>query len=177
MLALNASRARPASRRFVRRSTTPSINRPLSIACCMAPSRLPTPCLPLRPAAPQDLTPRRYDPTKARALLEQAGWQQLEGQPATKAGQPLAIELAFIGTDALAKSMAEIIQANLRQVGVQVTVGEEESSIYARQREGRFGMIFNRTGAPYDPHAFLSSMRVPSHAITSPARPARQGTD
>ena len=25
-------------------------------------------------------------------------------------------------------------------------VGEEESSIYARQREGRFGMIFNRTG-------------------------------
>jgi nickel transport system substrate-binding protein len=52
--------------------------------------------------------------------------------------------------------MAEIIQANLRQVGVQVTlVGEEESSIYARQREGRFGMIFNRTwGAPYDPHAF-----------------------
>ncbi|HBT6173445.1 TPA: nickel ABC transporter, nickel/metallophore periplasmic binding protein, partial [Klebsiella pneumoniae] len=119
------------------------------------------------PYAPQDLTPRRYDPTKARALLEQAGWQQLEGQPwRQKAGQPLAIELAFIGTDALAKSMAEIIQANLRQVGVQVTlVGEEESSIYARQREGRFGMIFNRTwGAPYDPHAFLSSMRVPSHA-------------
>ena len=43
--------------------------------------------------------------------------------------------------------------------------GEEESSIYARQRDGRFGMIFHRTwGAPYDPHAFLSSMRVPSHA-------------
>ena len=104
---------------------------------------------------------------QTRALLEQAGWQQLEGQPwRQKAGQPLAIELAFIGTDALAKSMAEIIQANLRQGGVQVTlVGEEESSIYARQREGRFGMIFNRTwGAPYDPHAFLSSMRVPSHA-------------
>ncbi|MVA03990.1 hypothetical protein GLN27_22515, partial [Shigella flexneri] len=41
-------------------------------------------------------------------------------------------------------------------------IGEEESSIYARQRDGRFGMIFHRTwGAPYDPHAFLSSMRVP----------------
>ena len=122
------------------------------------------PLRPLRPAG-SDAAPLR--PDKARALLEQAGWQQLEGQPwRQKAGQPLAIELAFIGTDALAKSMAEIIQANLRQVGVQVTpVGEEESSIYARQREGRFGMIFNRTwGAPYDPHAFLSSMRVPSHA-------------
>ena len=114
----------------------------------------------------RDTDPDCFD-EQTRALLEQAGWQQLEGQPwRQKAGQPLAIELAFIGTDALAKSMAEIIQANLRQVGVQVTlVGEEESSIYARQREGRFGMIFNRTwGAPYDPHAFLSSMRVPSHA-------------
>lgn len=59
----------------------------------------------------------------------------------------MAIELAFIGTDALAKSMAEIIQANLRQVGVQVTPwARRKSSIYARQREGRFGMIFNRTG-------------------------------
>ena len=35
----------------------------------------------------------------------------------------------------------------------------------ARQRDGRFDMIFNRTwGAPFDPHAFMSSMRVPSHA-------------
>ncbi len=58
------------------------------------------------------------------------------------------VELAFIGTDALSKSMAEIIQANLRAIGVDVAlVGEEESSIYARQRDGRFGMIFNRTGA------------------------------
>jgi nickel transport system substrate-binding protein len=66
----------------------------------------------------------------------------------------------------MSKSMAEIIQANLRDIGVDTAlVGEEESSIYARQRDGRFGMIFNRTwGAPYDPHAFLSSMRVPSHA-------------
>ncbi|EIQ80043.1 nickel ABC transporter [Shigella flexneri 1235-66] len=58
------------------------------------------------------------------------------------------------------------MQANMRQIGVDVAlVGEEESSIYARQRDGRFGMIFNRTwGAPYDPHAFMSSMRVPSHA-------------
>ena len=76
------------------------------------------------------------------------------------------MELAFVGTDALSKSIAEIIQANLRDIGVDVAlVGEEESSIDARQRDGRFGMIFNRTwGAPYDPHAFMSAMRVPSHA-------------
>jgi nickel transport system substrate-binding protein len=62
--------------------------------------------------------------------------------------------------------MAEIVQADLAKVGIEVAlVGEEESSIDARQNDGRFGMIFNRTwGAPYDPHAFVSSMRVPSHA-------------
>jgi len=58
------------------------------------------------------------------------------------------------------------VQADMRKIGVDVALtGEEESSIYARMRDGRFGMIFSRTwGAPYDPHAFMSSMRVPSHA-------------
>ena len=119
------------------------------------------------PYANIGLKPRQYDPAQARALLDKAGWLLPAGKTIReKAGQPLHIELAYIGTDALSKSMAEIIQANLRQIGVDVAlIGEEESSIYARQRDGRFGMIFNRTwGAPYDPHAFMSSMRVPSHA-------------
>ncbi|KFC04458.1 periplasmic substrate-binding component of an ABC superfamily nickel transporter [Trabulsiella guamensis ATCC 49490] len=119
------------------------------------------------PYANIPLSPRQYDPHKAVSLLEQAGWTLPAGKTIRqKNGQPLTIELAFMGTDALSKSMAEIIQANLRQIGVDVTmVGEEESSIDARQRDGRFGMIFTRTwGAPYDPHAYLSSMRVPSHA-------------
>jgi nickel ABC transporter, nickel/metallophore periplasmic binding protein len=119
------------------------------------------------PYANIGLKPRQYDPQLAKALLEKAGWMLPAGKVIReKNGQPLRIELSFIGTDALSKSMAEIIQGDMRQIGVDVAlVGEEESSIYARQRDGRFGMIFNRTwGAPYDPHAFMSSMRVPSHA-------------
>lgn len=150
MLALNASQG-PTREQAVREALNYAVDKQTLVDSVLYGTQQVADTLfaPSVPYAPQDLTPRRYDPTKARALLEQAGWQQLEGQPwRQKAGQPLAIELAFIGTDALAKSMAEIIQANLRQVGVQVTlVGEEESSIYARQREGRFGMIFNRTWA------------------------------
>lgn len=119
------------------------------------------------PYANLSLKPRQYDPEHAKSLLENAGWTLPAGkQIREKAGQPLHVELAFIGTDALSKSMAEVIQANMRQVGVDVKlVGEEESSIDARQRDGRFDMIFNQTwGAPFDPHAFMSSMRVPSHA-------------
>lgn len=119
------------------------------------------------PYANIGLTPRQYDPARAITLLENAGWTLPAGkQIREKASEPLHVELAFIGTDALSKSMAEVIQANLSQIGVDVKlVGEEESSIDARQRDGRFDMIFNRTwGAPFDPHAFMSSMRVPSHA-------------
>ena len=44
-------------------------------------------------------------------------------------------------------------------------VGEEESAILARQKDGRFGLIFGETwGPPYDPASFLSAMRAPSHA-------------
>lgn len=41
----------------------------------------------------------------------------------------------------------------MRQIGADVTlIGEEESSIYARQRDGRFGMIFHRTWARHTIH-------------------------
>ncbi len=117
------------------------------------------------PYADVDLAPYEFDRERAAELLDEAGWTMDRGVR-TKEGEPLLIDLVFVGNDAVAKSMAEIIQAELGQVGIQIRlIGEEESSVYARQRDGRFGMIFNRTwGAPFDPHAFISAMRVPAHA-------------
>ncbi|SQD00842.1 nickel ABC transporter, substrate-binding protein [Escherichia coli] len=103
-------------------------------------------------------------------MLEKAGWTLPAGKDIReKNGQPLRIELSFIGTDALSKSMAEIIQADMRQIGADVSlIGEEESSIYARQRDGRFGMIFHRTwGAPYDPTRLPSVQCAYRHTLTS----------
>jgi len=119
------------------------------------------------PYADVGLQPYAYDPAMAEALLEEAGWRFEPGRNIrSRDGVELRVDLVFIGTDAVYKSMAEIIQGDLAKVGIGVAlIGEEESSVYARQRDGRFGMIFNRTwGAPYDPHAFVSSMRAPSHA-------------
>lgn len=168
MLALNSTRA-PTSEQAVREALNYAVDKKTLIDGALYGTQQVADTLfaPTVPYASVGLQPRSYSPDRARALLENAGWRLPAGKTIReKAGQPLHIELAFIGTDALSKSMAEIIQANLRQVGVEVAlVGEEESSIYARQRDGRFGMIFNRSwGAPYDPHAFMSSMRVPSHA-------------
>jgi nickel transport system substrate-binding protein len=108
-----------------------------------------------------------FDPTAARKTLEDAGWKRSSNKgPLMKNGQPLNIELCFLGTSALQKSLAEIIQAELAKVGIQVQLrAEEEGALVQRQREGRFGMIFADTwGAPYDPHSFVSSMRYAGHA-------------
>ncbi|WP_447554239.1 nickel ABC transporter substrate-binding protein [Vreelandella sp. EE22] len=117
------------------------------------------------PYADVGLPPYAFDPARAEALLDEAGWT-LDRGVRVRNGEPLQIDLVFVGNDAVSKSTAEIIQAELADIGMMVRlVGEEESSVYARQRDGRFGMIFNRTwGAPFDPHAFISAMRVPAHA-------------
>ncbi|MFK3704287.1 nickel ABC transporter substrate-binding protein [Klebsiella sp. NPDC088457] len=168
MLALNSAKA-PTNELAVREALNYAVNKKSLIDNALYGTQQVADTLfaPSVPYANIGLQPRQYDPRRANALLENAGWLRPAGEEIRhKNGQPLRIELSFIGTDALSKSMAEIIQADMRQAGVDVAlVGEEESSIYARQRDGRFGMIFNRTwGGPYDPHAFMSSMRVPSHA-------------
>jgi len=113
------------------------------------------------------LKPFAYDAAKAADLLEKAGWAQAKGaEYRVKDGKELALDLCFVGNDALQKSIAEVIQGDLKKVGVKANlVGEEEDSFYTRQRDGEFGLIFGETwGPPYDPHSFCSSMRVPSHA-------------
>ncbi|MQT44482.1 MULTISPECIES: nickel ABC transporter substrate-binding protein [unclassified Pseudomonas] len=108
-----------------------------------------------------------YDPDHARQALDAAGWKIPAGKTVrVKDGQPLSTELVFLGTSALQKSLAEIIQGELAKVGIEIKLrAEEEGSLVQRQREGRFGMIFADTwGAPYDPHSFVSSMRYPGHA-------------
>ncbi len=168
MLALNSAKA-PTNELAVREALNYAVNKKSLIDNALYGTQQVADTLfaPSVPYANIGLTPRQYDPQQAKTLLENAGWKLPAGKDIReKMGQPLRIELSFIGTDALSKSMAEIIQADMRKIGVDIAlIGEEESSIYARQRDGRFGMIFNRTwGAPYDPHAFMSSMRVPSHA-------------
>jgi nickel transport system substrate-binding protein len=113
------------------------------------------------------LEPFLYDPGKAGQELDQARWKREPGKPfRIKGGQTLEIDLCFVGNDATKKSMVEVIQADLHKVGIKINLlGEEEDSFLQRQKDGEFGMIFGDTwGPPYDPHSFVSSMRVPSHA-------------
>lgn len=122
---------------------------------------------PSMPYCDLGLTPFEYDADASAKLLDEAGWTLEQGaEYRTKDGKTLALDLCFVGNDALQKSVAEVIQGDLRKIGVQANlVGEEMDSFLSRQKSGEFGIIFGDTfGPPYDPHSFCSSMRVPSHA-------------
>lgn len=84
----------------------------------------------------------RYDPEKAKQLLEEAGWTQMDARGIRqKDGQPLKILLMYSKgptTDVL----MPLIQEQLRQVGIDVTLREMEWTAYlAALRAGEHEMM------------------------------------
>ena len=113
------------------------------------------------------LKPYAYDPERAAALLEEAGWKLPKGGAfRVKDGRTLSIDLCFKGNDALMKAVAEVLQGDMLRLGIDLRLlGEEADSYLKRQKTGEFGMMMANTwGAPYDPASFCSSMCTPSHA-------------
>ncbi len=68
-----------------------------------------------------DLEPRRTDPEKAGDLLNQAGWVLNEATGIrSKEGMPLKLRLHTNAGNPIRETMAALIQAQLRKVGIQV---------------------------------------------------------
>ena len=113
------------------------------------------------------LPPYDFNVDKAAELLDNCGWELAPGKRIReKNGEPLNIDFCFIGNDSAHKSIAEVLQAQAQAIGVNLNLlGEESDSFNRRQKEGDFGLILNPTwGLPYEPHAMVSSMLLPSHA-------------
>ena len=118
------------------------------------------------PYANISLTPYAYNAETAAQLLEEAGWKlPAGGKVREKDGKKLAIDLSFIGNEGKDRAIAEVLQADLGKVGIQVNlVGEEAAAKLAREKDGNFHMIAHASfGPPYDPQSFLSQARKPSH--------------
>jgi peptide/nickel transport system substrate-binding protein len=75
-------------------------------------------------AATADTTIRipAYDTTAAKALLDSAGWKVGPNGIRQKNGRPLSFELMVPNSSAIRMRFAELIQEQLRRVGVQVEV-------------------------------------------------------
>ncbi|MDQ6826918.1 MAG: peptide ABC transporter substrate-binding protein [Candidatus Eremiobacteraeota bacterium] len=71
-----------------------------------------------------------YDPEKARRMLEADGWK-LRGATRYKGGTPLRFTLKNGGsTDAVASNIVELIQANLKSIGIDCQLQNEEINTF-----------------------------------------------
>lgn len=87
-----------------------------------------------------------YDTTRARALLDSAGWKVGANGVRSKGGRPLRIELMVPATSAIRLRYADFIQEQLRRAGVAVDIAKTPGpGFQARQDAGDFDTFLNVT--------------------------------
>lgn len=107
-----------------------------------------------------DLDIRAYDPEAAKQLLDQAGWTLAEGRTVReKNGKPLLMKLYYDRNSSSQKTQAELIQFEMKEIGMQLDLaGEESSSIANRRATGDYDLLFNQTwGLAYDPQSTIAA--------------------
>ncbi|MFB1118655.1 nickel ABC transporter substrate-binding protein [Dickeya dadantii] len=114
-----------------------------------------------------DLPVYRFNPQQAGTLLEVAGWHLAAGKTVReKQGKALTLMLSYNRNNAAEREIAELIQDDLKKIGVQLTIlGEEKQAFLDRQKSGDFDLQYSLSwGTPYDPASYISSFRIPAHA-------------
>ncbi|WP_425475104.1 nickel ABC transporter substrate-binding protein [Brenneria uluponensis] len=114
-----------------------------------------------------DLPIYRYNTAKANALLDTAGWTLPRGgKVRQKQGKTLQLLFSYNSNNAGERDIAEMVQSDFRQVGVDlVLLGEEKQAYLDRQKSGDFDIQYSLSwGKPYDPQSYVSSFRIPAHA-------------
>ncbi|MEP7382246.1 MAG: peptide ABC transporter substrate-binding protein [Gemmatimonadota bacterium] len=106
-----------------------------------------------------------YDTTRARALLDEAGWRDTNGDGIReKDGSPLRFTLMTQAGFAIRENIAQAVQRQLKDVGVDVKIqlvdGTAISSLWF---EGKFDAMLHWWHMPSDPEitTFFASDRTP----------------
>jgi nickel ABC transporter nickel/metallophore binding protein len=102
-----------------------------------------------------------YNPNQAKTLLTNAGWKPGNDGILEKNGQRFQVTMVVDGDMfPQAKSMAEVVQAELRNIGIAMDIRLLDSGGWTNAIEKNdFDLIINKTlGSPYDPHSSLTQM-------------------
>jgi peptide/nickel transport system substrate-binding protein len=122
------------------------------------------PIQPVSWAFNDQVTRYAYDPARARTLLDEAGWTPGTNGIRRRDGRPLAFTLITQAGFAVRESIAQAIERQLRDVGVDVTVElHDGTAISALWFEGRFDAMLHWWQMPSDPEltTFFASDRTP----------------
>jgi peptide/nickel transport system substrate-binding protein len=111
------------------------------------------------------LTPRPYDPEKAVALLDEAGWIDHDGDGLRdKDGVPFKFTFLATSSSLFAPKLAAYMQSTFRRVGIAVEIKKVDWSIYIQAlREHRFDVCFllwGNTDVVTDPYQIWHSSQA-----------------
>jgi peptide/nickel transport system substrate-binding protein len=123
-----------------------------------------TSVIPLGWFAPS-LQPSEYNTLRARQLLDDAGWRSGADNIRTRDGVRARIEFVTTSGDQLREQTQQVIQEQLRDVGIEVELKTAPSAVVlgtwqdnAPRARGNFDMLMATFGAPgLEPHSFLQS--------------------
>jgi peptide/nickel transport system substrate-binding protein len=111
-----------------------------------------------------DLTGYSYDPERARQLLDQAGYLDLDGP----GGEP-RLRLSYkTSSDQFRVAIARIIASQLAEVGIEVEIRSFEFNTFFNDiKSGNYQLASMQTGEIADPdfyYTYFHSSRIPSKA-------------
>lgn len=117
-----------------------------------------------------------YDPQRAAADLERAGWHLAAGAR-TKNGRQLTLLFAYVATSVPARRLATVVQDDLARIGVAATVKGYPATLFygsaesgGIERGGRFDLAYTDWFGGADPEAsevFTCDDRAPSGSNTA----------
>ena len=104
-----------------------------------------------------------YDPDRAAALLDEAGWSELRGGVRhNAAGERLTLQLMTTAGNKLRELVEQVLQSQWKQIGVEITIKNEPARVFFGQT------MAQRTFPALGMYAWLSSPEsVPRSALHS----------
>lgn len=115
-----------------------------------------------------------YDPEQAKALLEEAGWVDTDGDGIReKDGQRLSLEITTTSGNKLRELAEQVIQEQLSEIGIELVINNVPSSTLFGNwasagplQRGNFDIAMDTWGPDIDPNGFVSilfeSTAIPS---------------
>ncbi len=111
-----------------------------------------------------DLEPYEYSVEIAKKKLDNAGWIINEKTGIReKDGMVLKARLHYNTDNVVNKTLVEYFQNELAKCGIKINLFSEEKQVHVdRMKNGDFDIItFATLGEPYDPHSYMTNMRIP----------------